>query len=444
MFRIEETVDALMKLVGWEQPYNPAQMQLTLDLSESESGLYYQSVHPFLTLTNLISIAPDFANTNWPVYEDDTEYLQGSIVRWEEDNKLYIATVTTNLPPSSRQWEPFTSEKAFSDWLRTKTRGYVQKAITRYYTERMAKGTAKSIVDSRTLFDQAGRLLDREKYSGKWAGFELVPARYNGVTVKIDEIGLQFVSTSNITLYLLHSSHPAPLKTLRLDYTKTGGGLQWFKLDEPLYLPYVSEDTDAGGSYYLVYEQNENNKAIYKNRDWSKAPCGSCSSVDYSSYLAWSKYLEVHPFTVSQQVVDEGREGEPFMWDLADNEYTYLSNHGLNLRLSVVCDLTDFIIRHRAEFTDLILKSVAVDFLREMLYNANVRTNRNSLNVSKPDLVRLLDGDFDIDRKGNTVASRNGLIAELDNVYKALNFNFRGIDKVCQPCCNNGIRYTTT
>ena len=443
MFRIEETVDALMGLVGWEQPYNPAQMQLTPDLSESESGLYYQSVHPFLTLTNLVSIAPDFSNTNWPDYENGVTYRKGSIVKWSEDGKLHKAAEDTQSAPDSDSWAAFSAQDAFSDWLRTKTRGYVQKAITRYYTERMAKGTAKSIVDSRTLFDQAGRLLDRESYNGKWAGFELVPARYNGVTVKIDEIGLQFVGTSSLTLYLLHSSQPLPLRAVQLSYTKTGGGLQWFKLDEPIYLPYIGEDTDAGGSYYLVYKQNENIKAIYKNRDWSKAPCNSCSSVDYTSYLAWSKYLEVHPFMVSQQVVDSD-DGGPALWDVEDNEYTYLSNHGLNLRLSVVCDLTDFIIRHRSEFTDLILKSVAVDFLREMLYNANVRTNRNSLNVSKPDLVRLLDGDFDIDRKGNTVASRNGLVAELDNVYKALNFNFRGIDKVCQPCCNNGIRYTTT
>lgn len=444
MFRIQETVDALMGLVGWEQPYNPAQSQIASDLSESGSGLYYQSVHPFLTLTNLKSIAPDFTNTNWPAYEKDVTYPKGSIVRWSEDGMLYRAMRETHESPAAGAWEGFSADLAFSDWLRTKTRGYVQKAITRYYNERMAKGTAKSVVENKVLFDQAGRLLDREAFSNKWAGFELVPARYNGVTVRIDEIGLQLSKATPITLYLLHSSKTEPLKTIELNYTKTGGGLQWFKLAEPLYLPYVNEDKDAGGSYYLVYKQSEELSAIYKNRDWSKAPCGSCSRVDYNSYLAWSRYLEVHPFVVSQQVVEPSRDGGPTMWDPEDNEYTYLSNHGLNLQLSVVCDFTDFIIRHKSEFTDLVMKSVAVDFLREMLYNANVRTNRNSLNVSKPDLVRLLDGDFAFDQQGGTLASRNGLVAELDAVYRGLDLNFKGLDKVCQPCCNHGIRYTTT
>lgn len=430
MIRINDILDTLCGLIGWRQAYDTSTLAIADSLTQSESGLYYQDSHPLLTLTNVVSLAPDFANTKWEEFSLNKSYSKGDVVSYE--GKLYkaLADIPAEMdaPPSNRSW---TLTYPFSEWLEAKTRAYVQKAITRYYNERMAKGTARSILESKTLFDQAGRLTDTEAYGRKLVGMEIVPIRSNGVVTQIDKIGLQFNASCYITLYLMHSSQAVPLQTAQLHYTKSGGSLQWFTLEKPMYLPYLSEDTDAGGSYYLVYEQDANARAIIKNRDWSAAPCNACSRTEYTSYLAWSKWLEVHPFEVVDGAYTLGE-----MWDLADNSYTYKSNHGINLSVSVVCDLTDFIVKHRLEFADLILKSVAVDFLREFVYNPNVRTNRNSLNVSKPDLMMQLDG--------NPELGRAGLSAELDKAYKALNFNFAGINRVCQPCNNHGIRYTTT
>lgn len=430
MIRINDILDTLCGLIGWRQAYDTSTLAIADSLTQSESGLYYQDSHPLLTLTNVASLAPDFANTHWQDYDATKSYEKGNVVKYTDD-KLYKASnnAPANTPPTSnRLWK---ETSPFSEWLEAKTRAYVQKAVTRYYNERMAKGTARSILESKTLFDQAGRLTDTEAYGHKLVGMEIVPVRSNGVVTQIDKIGLQFNAPCYITLYLMHSSQTAPLRTAQLHYTKSGGSLQWFTLEEPMHLPYVSEDTDAGGSYYLVYEQDANARAVIKNRDWSAAPCNACSRTEYTSYLAWSKWLEVHPFEVVDGAYTPGE-----MWDLADNSYTYKSNHGINLSVSVVCDLTDFIVKHRLEFADLILKSVAVDFLREFIYNPNVRTNRNSLNVSKPDLMIQLDGNLEL--------GRVGLSAELDKAYKALNFNFAGINRVCQPCNNHGIRYTTT
>ena len=430
MIRINDILDTLCDLVGWRQAYDTSTLAISEPLTQSESGLYYQDCHPLLTLTNVASLAPDFANTKWGEFNPSKPYRKGSVVSYE--GKLYKASVgvpaEADVPPSNRSWW---LTFPFSEWLEAKTKAYVQKAIMRYYNERMAKGTARSLLESKTLFDQAGRLTDTEAYGHKLVGMELVPVRGNGVTTRIDRIGLQFNAPCTVTLPLMHSSRSEPLRTFDLVYTKGGGSLQWFTLDNPLDLPYVSEDTDAGGSFYLVYEQSESALAIIKNRDWSAAPCNACSRTEYTSYLAWSKWLEVHPFEVVDGAYTAGE-----MWDLADNSYTYKSNHGINLSVSVVCDLTEFIVKHRLEFADLIMKSVAVDFLREFVYNPNVRTNRNSLNVSKPDLMMQLDG--------NPEFGRVGLSAELDKAYKALNFNFAGINRICQPCNNHGIRYTTT
>lgn len=431
MIRINDILDTLCGLIGWRQAYDTSTLVIAGSLTQSESGLYYQDSHPLLTLTNVASLAPDFANTHWQEYDATKAYEEGNVVKYTDGNlyKTKLEVSAGSDPVNDHvHWDV---TNPFSEWLEAKTRAYVQKAVTRYYNERMAKGTARSVLESKTLFDQAGRLVDTEAYGHKLVGMEIVPVRSNGVVTQIDKIGLQFNAPCHVTLYLMHSSQATPLRNVKLEYTKSGGSLQWFTLEEPMYLPYISEDTDAGGSYYLVYEQDANARAVIKNRDWSAAPCNACSRTEYTSYLAWSKWLEVHPFEVVDGAYTLGE-----MWDLADNSYTYKSNHGINLSVSVVCDLTDFIVKHRLEFADLILKSVAVDFLREFVYNPNVRTNRNSLNVSKPDLMMQLDG--------NPELGRAGLSAELDKVYKALNFNFAGINRVCQPCNNHGIRYTTT
>ena len=112
------------------------------------------------------------------------------------------------------------------------------------------------------------------------------------------------------------------------------------------------------------------------------------------------------------------------------------SDFGINLEISVGCDLTDFIIQQRQLFQDVIAKQVAVDMLREFAYNSNVRTNRHSINASRIDIIYELDGDA-------SSMKQSGLNHQLDVAFKALRLNTNGIDRVCLPCANNGIKYRT-
>ena len=114
--------------------------------------------------------------------------------------------------------------------------------------------------------------------------------------------------------------------------------------------------------------------------------------------------------------------------------FTYDKNYGINLEVSAYCDLTDFIIKQRAMFQDVLSKQVAIDFLREFAYNPNVRTNRHSINASKLDILVELDGDSNSMRQ-------SGLSYELDIALKALSISTQGLDRVCLPCVNNGIKY---
>ena len=388
MFRATDIRTNLLHLVGWQQHYDTA-IVLPTSLTESLSGIYFQQMHPLMNLPNIKSIAPEFD-----------------------------------------------SDVKFGAWLENKTADGVYKAISELITRKIADVSAKSILESRTLFDGAGRITNTELSSGNYVGFEIVPLRSKGASLKINRIGLQLTTVGEVTLYLMHSSRSEPIKTISCTKTKANS-FEWFPQVD-LVLPYSSSEVDAGGSWYLVYKQNDlpnGGKAIVKERDWSKGPCSTCSTQEYSSYMALSRYVEVHPIRISEDsvIADETIA----MWDVADNVYTYETNYGLNLEVSVTCDITDFIVSQRGLFANLVALQVTCDMLREMAFNANLRLNRSAQVLSKNDILYELDGD-------STSFKKSGLAYKLELAYKAANISLKGIDRVCLPCGNNGIKYKPT
>ena len=436
MVRACDIQEKLLHLIGWEQNYDTSDLKISDALTVSESGLYFQQIHPLLTLQNMSCIAPDFKNITFPEYENK-EFSKGNIVAYK--GKTYKLIRETNRDEQKQLVPPYNSEywvetNPFSEWLEGKTKASIQKAITRYCNEKTAEGTNKPLCESRTLFDGTGRLVDTVKNKKNLVGFEIVPIRAKGVTTKINKICLQFTKAGEYTLYFMHSSMYEPIRTIKLTKTRDNSA-EWFTIDD-LYLPYQSEDIDAGGSWYLCYSQSElpeGSQAIRKNKDWSKEPCGSCSRRELLAWMAWSKYLEIHPFYVNEELTDIEDESL-HLWDVENNQYTYDNNYGLNLEVTVSCDITDFIVEQRMMFQDVIAKQVAIDMLREFAYNSNVRTNRHSINASRLDILYEVDGD-------SSSMKKSGLSYQLDIAFKAIKLSTSGIDRVCLPCKNNGIKY---
>ena len=424
MIRIADIQDKMLHLVGWKQSYDLSDIMLSSNLTQTESGMYFQQIHPLLTLDNLRSIAPDFQNFNWQVHDVNKAYKSGEVVRI--DDSLYKALQDVPEETDILDSEYWTETNPFSEWLEEKTKASIVKLVNKFINMKLADKATKSLIENKILFDGTGRLTNKIENRNKLVGFEIDTVRSKGVTVKIDKIGLQMTEPGSYTLYIFHSSNPEPIYTLTFEKTKANS-LEWFKLKDDILLPYESANTDAGGSWYLVYKQSElpeNAQAIYKDRDWSTGPCKACSRSEFLAYQAWSRYIEVHPFYIS-----EDEEFDPKMMN-----FTYDKNYGINLEVSAYCDLTDFIIKQRAMFQDVLSKQVAIDFLREFAYNPNVRTNRHSINASKLDILTELDGDANSMRQ-------SGLSYELDIALKALSISTQGLDRVCLPCVNNGIKY---
>lgn len=428
MVRVAEVQEKLLPLIGWEQNFDTTDIRIADSLTKSESGLFYQQMHPLLTLDNLASIAPDFKNIHYQEYVEGVSYKKGNIVSY--NSILYKALLDNSDSPSNSQ--AWSETNPFSEWLEGKTKASIQKAIVRFINEKLVQGTHKSLCENKTLFDGTGRIVDVVKNRNNLVGFEIIPVRSKGVTVKINKIGLQFTEPGTYKLYLFHSSLSEPVKTIELVKTKKNS-FEWFSFND-LYLPYQSEDTDAGGSWYLCYLQTElpeGSQAIQKNKDWSKEPCATCSRNEHIAWKAWSKFLEVHPFYVNEEVLDKNNMT---MWNQAGNFYTYDNNYGINLEVSVECDLTDFIVEQRHLFQGIVAKQVAIDILREFAYNPNVRTNRHAINASRVDILYEIDGD-------SSSMKKSGLSYQLELALKAVSLDTKGLDRVCLPCKNNGVKY---
>ena len=433
MIRLNEIQSALSKVVGWEQDYNPNK-QIDTDLCESESGLTYQGAHPLCTLENIRSIMPDDYFYRYEVWNNTKTYTEGSKVR--HNGKVWKATAT-NVAEQPTDGSAFWTEYDMtSDFIRNLTANGINTAVQTFIQGKQLTQETKSLVEHRTLFDGAARLKATIDNVHKIVGFEIVPVRALGVTTKIDKIGLQMVGgTGTVKLYLFHSSQVAPIREIECNFTNTNGGFQWFTPTEPLYLPYISANTDSGGAWFLCYNQNDlpfGMEALDVSKDWSTEPCQTCLGGSIESWRQITKYLQVSPFATK---APEDFAENPEMFDIAKVGYTNTMNYGLNLEISVGCDLTDLIISQRAIFATVLQKQVAAQVLRTIAMNPDVRVNRNQVNVTREQILYEIDGVAQ--------GRPTGLGYELQQAYKALAIDTKGLDRICLSCNNGGVKYRT-
>lgn len=449
MIRLQDIQDALLPVVGWAQDYNP-QNQIDKALCESESGLTFQGAHPLVTLANIRAVMPDDYLFQYPAWNAILNYKRGKKVR--HNDILWIANRdNVGQEPKKSDFNqdfnndfggesPWVVYNPLSDFVRNLTVNGINTAVQQFIQEKQLREETKNLLERRTFFDGAARLAATIDPTGKIVGFEIVPVRAMGVTTKIERIGLQMVgATGKVKLYLFHSSQVAPMRTIEVEFTNTNGGFQWFTPSEPIYLPYIAsgdgDGNDAGGAWFLCYNQNElpaGMQALNVSKDWSSEPCQTCLGGSIESWRQMTKYLQVSPFGIHAPA-DFAQY--PEMFDIGRIGYTNTMNYGMNVEISVGCDLTDFIISQRQIFASVLQKQVAANVLRTIAMNPDVRVNRNQVNVTRDEILYELDGA--------PTGRVSGLVYELSQAYKALSLDTRGLDRVCLQCNNHGVKYRT-
>lgn len=439
MIRINEICEALKNVCGWEQSYDPAKA-IDDNLTQTESGLYFQGAHPLLTLDSMEAIMPDDWGIQYPVWDALTQWKQNKVVQYGNDtngNKLFWKAKADNVGEEPTEDSLFWSKyNILSDFLERMTRNGIATAIQTFTQIKQLDKETRNLLERRTFFDGAGRIRATLQNNHKLVGFEIVPVRAMGVTAKIEKIGLQMTGgTGVVRMYLFHSSQIDPIKTFDLNFTVTNGGFQWFPLND-CYLPYISDKNNAGGAWFLCYNQDElpaGMEAINVSKDWSREPCGTCNMGSVEVWRELTKYLQVTPFMYN---APETFAEYPELWDIAYTMYTRTQNYGLNCEITIGCDLTDFIISQRQIFQTVIQRQVAAIALRTLAMNPNVRVNRNQSNATRMDILYELDG--------NTAGVRpGGLGYDLKKAYEALRIDTQGLDRICLSCNNRGVKYRT-
>jgi hypothetical protein len=439
MIRINEICEALKNVCGWEQSYDPAKA-IDDNLTQTESGLYFQGAHPLLTLDSMEAIMPDDWGIQYPVWDALTQWKQNKVVQYGNDtngNKLFWKAKADNVGEEPTEDSLFWSKyNILSDFLERMTRNGIATAIQTFTQIKQLDKETRNLLERRTFFDGAGRIRATLQNNHKLVGFEIVPVRAMGVTAKIEKIGLQMTGgTGVVRMYLFHSSQIDPIKTFDLNFTVTNGGFQWFPLND-CYLPYISDKNNAGGAWFLCYNQDElpaGMEAINVSKDWSREPCGTCNIGSVEVWRELTKYLQVTPFMYH---APETFAEYPGLWDIAQTLYTRTQNYGLNCEITIGCDLTDFVISQRAIFQTVIQRQVAAIALRTLAMNPNVRVNRNQSNASRTDILYELDGNTSGVRPG-------GLGYDLKKAYEALRIDTQGLDRICLSCNNRGVKYRT-
>lgn len=432
MIRINEIKDALLHLVGWEQGYAPENI-ISEELLQTESGITFQGAHPLMTLDNIKAIMPEGYEMRYAEWQTEKPYKTGDRVRF--NGKVWKCTtdnISSEPTAESEDWEVF---NALSDYVEELTRNGIATMVQKFITEKQLNQETRNLLERRTMFDGAGRLKATTDNRHKIVGLEINPVRSMGVTTKIERIGLQMTGgTGRVRLYLFHSSMVEPYKTIDVEITKGNGSFEWFAVKD-CYLPYIGTDTASGGSWYLCYNQDElpsGMQAINVSKDWSREPCGTCNVGSIEAWRELTKYLQVSPFMESAPTTFAEH---PLLWDIADMMYTNTHNYGMNMEVSVGCDLTDFIISQRQLFATALQLQVTANALRTLAMNPNARVNRNQSNASRMDILYELDG--------NTQGREAGIGADMKRAYEALKIETRGIDRICLSCNNHGVRYRT-
>ena len=417
MYDINKLVQSFSTLVGWKDT----------NLNTSESGLYYQEAHPLLTLRALKGVMPKDMAERLPLYEQGRVYPKDAEVH--QGNKGYKSLVDNNSQPieNTSNWKEI---DFFERYLTSITERGIKKAVIRFVNEKIVGMETKNLVDRRTLFDGAGRREARTENKGRLVGFEITPTRTNGILTTINKVGMQMCgNVGKVKLYLFHSSVVEPIATKEVEITSDKGSFAWFDLGWTL--PYVSDDTNAGGSWYIVYNQADlpdYMESINFGRDWSREPCGTCNKGDLQLYRLMQRFVTLSPFYVALNDWNEE------LWDIEENIYTPSDNYGLNFMFTMACDVTDTLIAEMFQFANLIQLQVASDALREIAMNPEVAVNRTQFNAERDSIM------YEVSGNGQGI---KGLQGELDRSFKALSVDLKGLDPICMACHNKGVRYTS-
>jgi len=369
MFNATKISEAYKNLIGWRQFYDTSKIEIDTDLTITESGEYFQGSHPALAL--------DIIQTLIPPNKNLSEYLRETVE--ESTNAI------------------------FNDLLQ-------YRQLNQY---------GKTLLEQTVLLNKYGWVNDKIINQSRFVGFQIRPKELTGLKAIINEIGLQFVGEESFTLYLFHSSKSEPIETITVE-TNGNGSWNWRALN--FELTAFSNLNYHGGVFILGYYQDHisTNAINYTNFNWDTGVCGGCNDPHLPVWRSVRKNFLIYPIYVPYGNYEEGK-----MFDMNDVIYCNNQSFGLNLKLTVVCDLTDFFIQNKFVFKNLLALKVVYKILNDMKFSQQINYVEENIKMM---IIRDLEGDID--------TKLLNIPTQYSKELKAVSFNISGINSKCLSCEN--------
>lgn len=427
MYRERDLQDCLFGLVGWEQNQNPDYPILPDFLIQSDSGLYFQNAHPLVCIENLDQALKNYSAYAYPAYTEHADYSAGTRVRYATDNKIYESIGAIVDAPVILVPGDWTEINLFAQRLESLTRAAINKVASKVFIQKKMNEVTKSIFESVQLFDGAGSIvMNKEVKAGRFVGFALALRDHADLTAVIRRLGTQFSDINpDFELYVYHSSQEEAVAVIEFTLTKANS-FEWSRVQvdaKDFALRYMSDNYNVGGTFYVgYYEDDLVGQAINRGYDFGMIP-QNCCNRNYEYWSNWSPYITVTPIEVSAANIDPAKK----LWDIDKTNVQYSKNYGLNLDLSLRCDVTDFFCRERSLFSDAISKQVAYDVIEMLAFP----TRNNPISKMVQDMA------FD-ELKGSQKDREPGITKQLENSIKALSFDFSDLNSACLPCNSGG------
>lgn len=284
----------------------------------------------------------------------------------------------------------------------------INESLKELFAKRKLLRHTKSLIKDNYLYNGAGRVVNQVSKNGRFVGFEIKLSVMHGVKAEIDEIWTQLTAIQNpLNIHVFHSSRLDPLQTVALDITDFNE-VQRHKLidNDIINLHYVDDSHSPGGVFWIGYYENDLvGNAVNRDKDLTRDCCGS-------SFVAQRRgvFDQVTPFYVKSTDLN-GTQA----WDEIHVNNVSNNNFGLNLRMSVKCDLTEFIVRNKMELVKLFQVMMKKNVLQLYLNSTNV----NHLEGIAEDKAAYLLEQIEKNK-------------EIENSLKEVHFEFEG-NSPCLP-----------
>lgn len=417
MYRTIDLQNNLNPSVGFKQNKNPRYDNLDADLIVTETGIVIN--HPLVTVENVNQTLEQSDPDYYEEFQVTITYSIGDLVKFSTGPKIefFKSLVNGNLgnnPGTSPiQWLKFSP---VSEYLREIKKESISEAVEDVLAHKKIHEEIQEVFENITIHKGAGRLTDKEVKENRFVGYELTVLGQQELTAFINMIGLQFDSAESFNILIFHSSRHEAIATIPIVISNQFV-FDWVKPDPDIVLNYSSELYETGGQFFIGYKESTiTGQAIVKTIDVTRRPCHSCNRHETLDFEKRFKYLQIRTFSLPESEMINGG-----MWNIENTRYVTGTNWGLNLDISMRCDLTEYLSRNKRMLSSVIKLKTEINIIQGFLYNT--RTGK----VPKDVKVRAMNVLQDEDNK-------NRLPFEYKRALKALNFDLTELGSVCFPC----------